>query len=112
MLITGDHSCAIHVGQSNVLHGCTMDVLDAYRHFHSSVGVMFPCMSSSTHETERLWTPPPQDVEQEVHGLLSHLTLEILEFSGTLKCFFCHFRSKTSNVSIKNIVFIKITVEF
>lgn len=44
-----------------------------YRHFHSSVGVMTPCMSSSTQDTERLWRPPPQEVEQAVQGLLSHL---------------------------------------
>lgn len=87
-----------------------MDILDAYRHFHSSVGVMFPCMSSSTHETERLWTPPPQDVEQAVHGLLSHLTLEILEFNLNFQVFFPQFRSKTSAASNTYIIFIKITV--
>lgn len=50
-----------------------MGVFEAYRHFHSSVGLTLPCMSSSTQETERLCTPPPQEVEQAVHGLLSHL---------------------------------------
>lgn len=34
---------------------------------------MTPCMSSSTQDTERLWTPPPQEVEQAVQGLLSQL---------------------------------------
>lgn len=33
-------------------------------------------MSSSTQDTERLWTPPPQEAEQAVHGLLSHLKFE------------------------------------
>lgn len=74
---TGDHSCASHTGQSKALQGCRMGVFGEYRHFHSSVGVMTPCMSSSTQDTERLWIPPPQEVEQAVQGLLSHLRLKI-----------------------------------
>lgn len=73
---TGDHSCASHTGQSKALQGCRMGVFGEYRHFHSSVGVMTPCMSSSTQDTERLWIPPPQEVEQAVHGLLSQLRLK------------------------------------
>lgn len=70
---TGDHSCAVQLGQSKALQGCRIAVLGEYRHFHSSVEVMVPCMSSSTQDTERLWMPPPQDREQAVQGLLSHL---------------------------------------
>lgn len=73
---TGDHSCASHMGQSKVLQGCRMGVFGEYRHFHSSVEVMTPCMSSSTQDTERLWMPPPQEVEQAVQGLLSQLRLK------------------------------------
>lgn len=58
-----------------------MAVFGEYRHFHSSVGVMTPCMSSSTQDTERLWIPPPQEVEQAVQGLLSHLRLKIKKAS-------------------------------
>lgn len=73
---TGDHSCASQDGQSKVLQGCRMAVLGEYRHFHSSVGVIVPCISSSTQDTERLWMPPPQDREHAVQGLLSHLILQ------------------------------------
>lgn len=55
------------------MQACRTSALGAYRHFHSSVGVATPCTSSSTQDTERLCTPPPQEVEQEVQGLLSHL---------------------------------------
>jgi len=72
-LLTGDQSWASQVGQWKALQGCTMAVLVMYRHFHSSAGVSVPCMSSSTQDTARLWTPPPHDVEQAVQGLLSQL---------------------------------------
>lgn len=39
-------------------------------------------MSSSTQDTERLWMPPPQEVEQAVQGLLSHLTSQKVSHNG------------------------------
>lgn len=91
MIRTGDHSCASQLGHSKVLQGCRIAVFVAYRHFHSSADMMTPCMSSSTQDTERVWMPPPQEVEQAVQGLLSHLkfekvTCEVTSIDEESKC--------------------------